>query len=97
MPQAPILACPTPSLTTNPASMLGVRTIKIPYYHILTFSLSLSHNMPFTILQHKVKDILVVLDARVQLSFSERLVGSNPRRYYDSDDDDGDYLRTSLL
>lgn len=49
-----------------------------------------------TIFLDKVGDILVVLDARVQLSFSERLVGSNPGRYYDSDDDE-DYLRTSLL
>lgn len=50
-----------------------------------------------TILQDKVRDILVALDARVQLSLSERLVGSKPGRYYDGDDDDGDYLRTSLL
>lgn len=62
--------------------------VSIPIEHVIE---------ALTILQDKVRDILVVLDARVQLSFSECLVGSNPGRYYDSDDDDGDYLRTSLL
>lgn len=62
--------------------------VSIPIEHVIE---------ALTILQDKVGDILVALDARVQLSLSERLVGSNPRRYYDSDDDDGDYLRTSLL
>lgn len=62
--------------------------VSIPIEHVIE---------AFTILQDKMGEILVVLDARVELSFSERLVGSKPGRYYDGDDDDGDYLRTSLL